>query len=398
MPIVEDASEPSEAEIVDRYRLDHLYTHAFRDGAGKFFTVVSEDAEGAVVSVEAQHPIPMRNKIKTTLTFVRSQLGGTIRYIELKRFRYYARRGYVEQDECIRFSFGFFVGLIGFLQGLASLDLDSVNERRIPLADSPDFDADTKRRFRTLISTKEGQALIAEAVRSGDLTSADIVNIGYRKSQLAVFEQLLSDYAAVEQYRTAHHLPQGLEAVWQHFFEANTWIFGYGLDFIFNRPLEGKRLEQTVHGYDFAGPGKVADALMKSSGIISSLCLVEIKTPAARLVERHPYRADCWQASRELSGGIAQAQKTVQKTVENVALSPVLRPVKTTGDPTGEIVHSYQPKSYLVIGTLGEFRGEQGINHEKFASFELLRRQTRQPEIITFDELLERAKFIVARG
>lgn len=35
--------DASEAEIVDNYRLDHLYTHAFKDGSGKFFTVVSPD-------------------------------------------------------------------------------------------------------------------------------------------------------------------------------------------------------------------------------------------------------------------------------------------------------------------------------------------------------------------
>jgi hypothetical protein len=33
---------------------------------------------------------------------------------------------------------------------------------------------------------------------------------------------------------------------------------------------------------------------------------------------------------------------------------------------------------------------------EKYRSFELLRRHTIRPEVITFDELYERAKFIVA--
>jgi hypothetical protein len=39
--------------------------------------------------------------------------------------------------------------------------------------------------------------------------------------------------------------------------------------------------------------------------------------------------------------------------------------------------------------------GEHGVNTEKFRSFELLRRNTFLPEIITFDELYERARFIV---
>ena len=35
------------------------------------------------------------------------------------------------------------------------------------------------------------------------------------------------------------------------------------------------------------------------------------------------------------------------------------------------------------------------MNQEQFRSFELFRRNTFSPEIITFDELYERAKFIV---
>src|SRR6266403_5962552 len=60
--------ESGEAEIVDNYRLDHLYTHPFRGGAGKYFTVVSKDDQGTPTVVEFEHPWPARNKIKTRLT------------------------------------------------------------------------------------------------------------------------------------------------------------------------------------------------------------------------------------------------------------------------------------------------------------------------------------------
>jgi hypothetical protein len=48
-----------------------------------------------------------------------------------------------------------------------------------------------------------------------------------------------------------------------------------------------------------------------------------------------------------------------------------------------------------VIGCLQQFVSDNGINEPKFSSFELLRRQTTSPEVITFDELYERARFIV---
>jgi hypothetical protein len=390
--------EPSQAEIVDNHRLDHLYTHAFRDGSGKYFTVVSSDEAGVPVVVEAESPYPTRNKVKTRLTFIKSEDGGYIKEIELERYKFYAKKGYVPQSEGITFSFPFFVGLIGFLQSLAKLNLNDITERRIPLHNSPDLDEETRKQFYTLASTDAGQELIREVVSNGQLSSTDIVNIAYRKKQLEVFEKLLHNSSAdIDAYRIANSIKQaGAEAVWQHFFEANTWIFGYGLNFVFNQPLEGQGLERVVRGSDITGAGKRADGLLKTTGIVSSLCLIEIKTPDAHLLENEPYRPECWQASKELSGGISQAQKTVQKTIENVGTA--FRPKNKDGSPTGEVLYAYRPKSFLIIGRLAEFETEKGANQEKFGSFELLRRNTIEPEIITFDELLERAKFIVSNS
>lgn len=58
-----------------------------------------------------------------------------------------------------------------------------------------------------------------------------------------------------------------------------------------------------------------------------------------------------------MSGGIAQSQKTAQKTIENIELSPVYRPVDGDGAPTGELIHSYQLRSFLIIGSLAAGRG-----------------------------------------
>src|SRR5262249_24290409 len=149
-----------------------------------------------------------------------------------------------------------------------------------------------------------------------------------------------------------------------------------------NGPLEGRDLESVVRGHDVTGAGKRTDALLKTAGVLSSLCLVEIKKPDTDLLEGEAYRPDCWQASRELSGGIAQSQKTVQRTLEN--LPAEFRPTERSGNPTGEVLYSYKPKSFLLIGRLTEFLTVNGPNREKFASFELLRRNTIAPEIITF--------------
>jgi hypothetical protein len=53
-------------------------------------------------------------------------------------------------------------------------------------------------------------------------------------------------------------------------------------------------------------------------------------------------------------------------------------------------------KSILVIGSAGEFSRDGGARSTRLKSdtFELFRRETRSIDIITYDELLERARFI----
>ena len=65
-----------------------------------------------------------------------------------------------------------------------------------------------------------------------------------------------------------------------------------------------------------------------------------------------------------------------------------LEPTHKEGDPTGETLFNFHPRSYLVVGSMNEFKTNNGINESKFRSFELFRRNIQNPEIITFDELL----------
>lgn len=76
-------------------------------------------------------------------------------------------------------------------------------------------------------------------------------------------------------------------------------------------------------------------------------------------------------------------------------LTAEFRPNRENGAPTGETLYQFQPRSFLVIGNLGEFQTEHGTNKDMFRSFELFRRSLRWPEVMTFDELYARAKFIV---
>lgn len=233
--------------------------------------------------------------------------------------------------------------------------------------------------------------LLTEILNSG-VSTREISNLAYRKRALKFFERFLTEPSFFERCKKKLGDNKRDEDVWQFFFEKNTWIFGYGLSYVFNTPLDDKKLEQVVKGFDFNSSGKRVDALLKSRGLINSLCFAEIKTHKTELIGKE-YRGESYSASPALSGSIAQIQKTVQKSLETIKTKTS---VKTdNGDLTGENLYLYQPKSFLVIGMLKEFQGEFGDNEDKLSSFELFRRNLTNPEIITFDELYERARCIV---
>ncbi len=233
--------------------------------------------------------------------------------------------------------------------------------------------------------------LIEEILKS-NITEFDIQAIAYRKQQLDEFDKLLRDDEYFD--LILKNDKTSTEKIWQNFFEKNKWIFGYGLNYVFTTSLNNKKLEQIVAGSDFYSSGKRVDGLLKTKGKISSLCFVEIKTHKDSLLKdiRKPYRTDCWQISEILSGAVAQIQKTVNKVKEFQTKYEI---TSKTGDPTGEVIFSVEPKSFIIIGNLEEFITNNGVNQEKYKSFEIFRKNLINPEIITYDELFERASYIV---
>jgi hypothetical protein len=261
-----------------------------------------------------------------------------------------------------------------------------LNMKRVHLPDDRGLNVTDEQLRKLLVSPEQARNLISEnhnlimeAVKS-EVTTSDIVAIGYRKKQLERYRDLLSE-------------PKTDEAVWQAFFEENVWIFGYGLTYLFLSNLDERKLEQAVSGNDLWQRGKRADGVLKSRGAIAALCFVEIKKHSTALVRSHQYRPSCWAPSDELAGAVVQCQVTVEQVIRKAIEK--LEPLDESGDPTGEQIFTYQPRSFLIVGSLDEFIGAEGIRRDRYRSFELFRRNVIRPEIVTFDELYERAKFIV---
>jgi hypothetical protein len=216
-----------------------------------------------------------------------------------------------------------------------------------------------------------------------------------RKAQLQRFNNLLTDPDYFEEERTLKGR-SGPETVWQGFFEENPWIFGYGLHLIACESLDDNKLERITTGANtFTGAGKRSDAVMRSKGFISSLLLCEIKTHDTPLLAKTPYRLpDVYQVSKDVGGGVAQVQKTANKALRLVH-GELHRLYKDDGTPTGIEISTVRPRQVLVIGSLNEFTNGGATNPEKMSAFEQYRRSILDVEVITFDELYQRACFIV---
>lgn len=177
----------------------------------------------------------------------------------------------------------------------------------------------------------------------------------------------------------------GNEAWWQDFFERNTWIFGYGLNYQFLRPVQ----QQPRYGglmVDGKGVQK-GDFLQRTEAEIKFTVLVEIKTPNTDLLGKKQYRNGAWEIGEELIGGVSQVQANCSKWEKEGSQTEDNRETLSQRK-----IFTVQPKGILVVG-----RTNQLDRVSKRNTFELFRRNTINPEIMTFDELFERAKFIVER-
>jgi hypothetical protein len=140
-------------------------------------------------------------------------------------------------------------------------------------------------------------------------------------------------------------------------------------------------------------PGKRVDALLKTRGRIGALCFVEIKCHTTSLLKSSSYRPGVWSPSEELTGAVSQLHRTVQLAERTIRDS--LTVTDSNGNPVEPPAYLIRPRAAVVCGDLSEFVTLQGVNESKYSSFELYRRHLQSPEVVTFDELLERARLMV---
>ncbi len=172
------------------------------------------------------------------------------------------------------------------------------------------------------------------------------------------------------------------EPEWKRYFARNDWIFGHNLDYQF---LVEEEPEAYVGGRRLSGGGsQLADHVRSTPGDWSFAVLVEIKRPDTQLLEDTIEKAPI--GYTQLSDGVAQAQANCQALVRLSATA------EGAEDLAARSMAVADPQGILLIGTTAQL-----TDRPRQETFHRFRRNLWNPTVITFDELLARAKFQVSR-
>jgi len=269
----------------------------------------------------------------------------------------------VNLDEC----HDNFWKLISFLQSLQKIEIP-------------------KEKF-SLISQEEGE--IVSALRGRDASSIiniimqlssiegitlsknDINQLLKRKEKLAEFESSLIEHATNENW-------------WQDFFERNKWIFGYGLNY---QILRHEQSQPIYGGTSLNGKGgQKGDYLTFTEGDLSFTVLVEIKTPNTPLLQgSSEIRSGAWSLSKDLTDAVSQIQANIEMWDKQGSRQP-----DNMDTLEKDNIFTVQPKGIIVIGSLSQLE-----TRSKRETFQRFRKSLHGVDILTFDELFKRARFIV---
>lgn len=216
-----------------------------------------------------------------------------------------------------------------------------------------------------------------------------------RRNSIHWFYAFLKDLTkdgirAFDAYREKQHIKEnGDEVIWHHFLKNNEWIIGLNVDIKFIRDLLSK---QKVGNENSKGVGSPEVDLLGISYFTTLIELKTSKTTIFKLNKTSRSRANTWDFSEDFIEAYSQvlAQRSEITEQKNI--------ITDNGAILDTKLHRIlDPKAILIIGNRNEEfphirRTEYDI---KTDCFERIRRDNRNLEILTYDELFERAFHIV---
>lgn len=249
-------------------------------------------------------------------------------------------------------------------------------------------DIETPGKKFSLVSQDEGE--IVAALRHRDPKS--VINIIKQLSSTAAIalsendiNQLLKRKEKLDEFQKSLEPEATNEGWWQDFFEQNKWIFGYGLNY---QILRQEQPQPHYGGGRVDGKGgQRGDYLTSTEGDLNFTILVEIKTPATPLLQgKEEIRNGAWSLSKDLIDALSQLEANLDTWEKQGARQP-----DNEDRLEDQNIFTVEPKGIIVIGSLAELTKERS----KRETFQRFRRSIHGVDIITFDEILKRAKFIV---
>lgn len=318
---------------------------------------------------------------KTQVSAIITQDDKQVRRLTLQTFKPRAG-GWIEAIDKDEFTFrgDEFLRLQRFLAQLKFIDLS--NEDTFPIEDISTghgpkaiIDAADRgliARIRALSHEQRTQML---NTLQGELTTEEVNILLGRRQGLGEYERHLAD-------------ADWSEGDWQDFFEREQWVFGYGLDYRVMRHFDR---EMTVGRGGTDNQNKPVIDFLET--FTDYTVLVEIKRPDTDIFRAsRGGRAGTWEFTPEFIGGVSQV---LEQKAEWASFAETAEHHNRAGTAS-LAARTRNAKAILVIGSREEFArgGNDRETNIKRDTFELFRRETRGIDIVTFDELLERARFI----
>jgi len=258
--------------------------------------------------------------------------------------------------------------LIAFLQSLRDIEIPQGSFSLVSAEEGEIVKAIQGRDIKSIIR------IIKELSKTKgmSLSEEDIAQILNRKGELSIFQTALSEHSTEEKW-------------WQDFFEKNKWIFGYGLNY---QILREEQTQPHYGGVKVDGKGgQKGDYLTSTLGNINFTVLVEIKTPNTPLIQgAKEIRSGAWSLSQNLTDAISQIEANIDVWEKRGSTEP-----ENVDKLEKDNVYTVQPKGIIVIGNLDSLE-----TRSKRETFQRFRKSIHGIDILTFDELLKRAEFIVA--
>ncbi len=274
-----------------------------------------------------------------------------------------------------------FARLLDFLKSIEFIDFSKTDNFQIEDQSGPSGK-------KTIVDRSDAN-LIASIREMGALERTKFLTALRGNHSNEEIDILLGRRQALNEFKANLQSEGRTEKDWQEFFNQNQWIFGYGLDYrimqIFDR-------EMTVgHGGTANREKPIVDFITTFTDFTA---LVEIKTPRTPIFNSNRKgRSGTYGFSTEFIDAVSQV---LEQKVEWLSYGQSSGLFNRDGFKKLR-QRTRDAKVILVIGNKESFQSTDNIREQeiKLDTFELFRRENRNIEILTFDDLYERAEFIV---